>query len=75
MSLLAEYLPSQTPALFLLRHGHIDTGAESRYVGQTDYPLSPRGRERAMLPAPRRRLYLMPANFFNVERSSSVSER
>ncbi len=31
----------------MLRHGHIDTAGEKRYVGQTDYPLSPLGSRQA----------------------------
>ena len=34
------------PALrrvYLLRHGHVETGGRKRYIGRTDLPLSPRG--------------------------------
>ena len=33
--------------VYLLRHGHIDTGGEKRYVGQTDIPLDTLGLEQA----------------------------
>ena len=29
--------------IYLVRHGHLDRGPDRRYVGQTDYPLSPIG--------------------------------
>jgi alpha-ribazole phosphatase len=33
--------------IYLLRHGHVDTGARRRYIGRTDLPLSPRGQAQA----------------------------
>ncbi len=33
--------------IYLLRHGHVDSGGQRRYIGRTDLPLSPRGQEQA----------------------------
>lgn len=33
--------------VYLIRHGHIDTGGEKRYIGKTDIPLSSLGKEQA----------------------------
>ena len=33
--------------VYLLRHGHVETGGQRRYIGRTDLPLSPRGLEQA----------------------------
>jgi len=33
--------------VFLLRHGHVDTGGQKRYIGRTDLPLSPLGQDQA----------------------------
>jgi alpha-ribazole phosphatase len=47
MNLISTYLKELEPSLFLLRHGHIDTGPEMFFVGQTDFPLSRVGRQQA----------------------------
>jgi probable phosphoglycerate mutase len=40
--------PETTPRrIYLLRHGHVDTGGQRRYIGRTDLPLSPRGQAQA----------------------------
>ena len=33
--------------VFLVRHGHIPWDGQKRYVGQSDVPLSPKGRSQA----------------------------
>ena len=33
--------------IYLVRHGHIDTGGEKRYIGQSDIPLDEKGEEQA----------------------------
>lgn len=33
--------------IYLIRHGHIDTGVEKKYVGKTDIPLDELGKEQA----------------------------
>lgn len=33
--------------IFLLRHGHTESGAERRFIGRTEHPLSERGRRQA----------------------------
>lgn len=33
--------------IYLLRHGHVDTGAQRRYIGRTDLPLSAQGQAQA----------------------------
>ncbi len=47
LSLVSAYLEDRRPKVFLLRHGHVEAGEEKRYIGQTDYPLSLRGRQQA----------------------------
>jgi alpha-ribazole phosphatase len=44
---VSAYIEDGRPVIFLMRHGHIDTGGERRYVGRTDYPLSPTGKQQA----------------------------
>jgi alpha-ribazole phosphatase len=38
---------NQTGVVFLVRHGHIPWDGQKRYVGQSDVPLSPKGRAQA----------------------------
>ena len=38
---------SSTGTVFLIRHGHIAWDGQKRYVGQSDVPLSQRGRAQA----------------------------
>jgi len=47
MNTISYYLENQTSAIFLMRHGHIDTGGEKRFIGHTDYTLSHQGRMQA----------------------------
>jgi alpha-ribazole phosphatase len=44
---ISAYIEDGRPVIFLMRHGHIDTGGERRYIGRTDYPLSPDGKKQA----------------------------
>lgn len=44
---IPEPLAPQGRAIFLLRHGETATDGVKRFIGQTDLPLSPRGREQA----------------------------
>lgn len=39
-----HFLPD-TGVIFLLRHGHVDTGGGKRFIGQTELPLSHRGKK------------------------------
>lgn len=47
MNPISHYVVSQQQAIFLMRHGHIDTAGEKRYIGQTDYTLSRQGQKQA----------------------------
>ncbi len=38
---------SSTASIFLLRHGHVQCGAERRFIGRSDVPLSPDGLKQA----------------------------
>ncbi|MFC1905347.1 histidine phosphatase family protein [Chloroflexota bacterium] len=40
MNDISAYVKDRKSAIFLLRHGHIDTADEKRYIGQTDISLS-----------------------------------
>jgi probable phosphoglycerate mutase len=40
-----KHVLTATGVIFLLRHGHVDTGDGKRFIGQTELPLSQRGKK------------------------------